>query len=207
MAGGSTDAAMTLIGLNILLGLGLTPDRLCSIGAGLGADIPYCLMADLAVMNGTGSTTLRCSGIGEVLTPLPRLSRCHLLIAKPAFDISARWSYTAFDSMTPDLPVLDPDTTPLSPRITDLARAIFNVLEPVALSAHPVIADIRHAMLDSGAALSRMTGSGPTVFGMFESSEASESARTALAERFGDPHSEGVPSLLQTLTTGYLLGG
>ncbi len=174
MAGGSTDAAATFLALNELWGLGLGRDKLCEMAVSLGADIPYCII---------GGTAL-AEGIGEVLTPISDMPQCYLVIAKPAIDVSTGWVYKELDSREI---AHHPDIDGIRDCIEagDLRRMcerIENVLEPVTVSKYPVIAGIETVLENSGAVRAFMTGSGPTVFAVFDSRQKAEEGLEAVRE-------------------------
>lgn len=163
MAGGSSDAAATLLGLNELFSLGLSQEQLRQLGVRIGADVPYCIM---------GGTAL-AEGIGEVLTPLPPVPACALLIAKPDIQVSTKYVYEHLDAKEtwthPDI-----DGMRRAIERSDLSGVIDrlgNVLETVTEEAYPVIGQIKQEMLLGGARGSLMSGSGPTVFGVYDSGE------------------------------------
>ncbi len=159
MAGGSTDAAAAMKGISHLYGLGLSPAQLMEDGVAIGADVPYCIL---------GGTAL-AEGIGEKLTPLPPLPFCHILIAKPAVSVSTKYVYQHLDASSIEM---HPDIDGMVQAVRDgslrgVLERMGNVLETVTVPAHPVIADIKARMRELGAADSLMSGSGPTVFGIF----------------------------------------
>ena len=160
MAGGSTDAAAVLFGMNRLFGLGQPMKRLMELGVTLGADVPYCLMRGTALSE----------GIGEILTPLPALPDCHILIAKPGVSVSTRSVYERIDSCgVPSHPDIDGMIGALKANDLDgVADRMANVLEAVTIAAHPQIDAIKQTMKDCGAKNALMSGSGPTVFGLFD---------------------------------------
>nr|WP_300766665.1 4-(cytidine 5'-diphospho)-2-C-methyl-D-erythritol kinase [uncultured Acetatifactor sp.] len=175
MAGGSTDAAAVMKGINHLYRLGLSPAQLMEDGVAIGADVPYCIL---------GGTAL-AEGIGEKLTPLPPLPPCHILIAKPDISVSTKYVYEHLDA---DGLEAHPDIDGMVQAIRDgslrgVLERMANVLETVTVPAHPVIADIKARMRELGAADSLMSGSGPTVFGIFRQ-EDRKLAEAAL-EQFG----------------------
>ncbi len=174
LAGGSTDAAATLLGMNRLFDLGLSLPELQKRGVTLGADIPYCLMKGTAL----------AEGIGERLTPLPKAPACHVLLAKPDVSVSTAWVYQNLhlteDTVHPDI---DEMTRCLAEgNLTKLCACLGNVLETVTIPAHPVIARIKAQMREAGALGALMSGSGPTVFGLFDSREKAEDCRRAILE-------------------------
>lgn len=160
MAGGSADAAAVLVGLNKLLDLKLSLDELKAIGVTLGADIPFCIQ---------GGTCLS-EGIGDILTALPSPPDCDVLIIKPSFDVSTGFVYKNLQ-LTPL--TVHPDVDGMINCISNndllgICNLTGNVLASVTEAAHSQIIDIRNSCIDSGALTSLMTGSGPTVFAIFD---------------------------------------
>ena len=160
LAGGSTDGAATYHALNELWNLGLSQEELCELATPLGADIPYCIC---------GGTALS-EGIGEKLTFLRDMPSCHIVIAKPSIDVSTAWAYTNLDSKPiENHPDIDGMMEAIEKReLKGITDRLGNVLEPVTASKYTVIEDIRQILLANGAMGARMSGSGPTVFGIFE---------------------------------------
>ena len=172
LAGGSADAAATLRGMNELYALGLSDEDLCRLGAKLGSDIPFSIM---------GGTVL-ATGRGEIMQHLADFPATHVVLAKPSASVSTPWAYRSYDAHPPEL---HPDNAAFLEARTrgDRTRCIelvCNVLEPVTEAAHPVIGDYRTRMRAHGALCAMMSGSGPTVFGLF----AEERAARAAAEDF-----------------------
>ena len=172
LAGGSADAAATLRGMNELYALGLSDEDLCRLGAKLGSDIPFSIM---------GGTVL-ATGRGEIMQHLADFPATHVVLAKPSASVSTPWAYRSYDAHPPEL---HPDNAAFLEALTrgDRTRCIelvCNVLEPVTEAAHPVIGDYRTRMRAHGALCAMMSGSGPTVFGLF----AEEQAARAAAEDF-----------------------
>ena len=160
MAGGSTDAAAVLYGMNRMFQLGLKRDELMRRGVKIGADVPYCIMRGTAL----------AEGIGEKLTALPPMVKCPVLIAKPPISVSTKFVY---EHLKLDETTVHPDIDRLVEDIRqkDLAKIaadMGNVLETVTIPNYPVIAEIKEHMLRHGAVNAMMSGSGPTVFGLFE---------------------------------------
>ena len=163
MAGGSSDAAAVLVGLNRIFQLGLTKQELMERSVKLGADVPYCILRGTAL----------AEGIGEKLTRLPAMPKCHVLIAKPGIHVSTKMVYT---NLRADELVSHPDIDGqiAAIRERDLRRAaelMGNVLETVTIPAYPVIGKIKEKMMAYGALGAMMSGSGPTVVGLFEDEE------------------------------------
>ena len=175
MAGGSTDAAATLLGLNDLFGLQLSPKQLRQMGVHIGADVPYCIM---------GGTAL-AEGIGELLTPLPPVPQGTLLIAKPDIQVSTKYVYEHLDAReTWQHPDIDGMRSAIeSADLAGINERLGNVLETVTIEAYPVIAQIKREMLSCGAMGSLMSGSGPTVFGIYGSEEQAWVARDCLEKK------------------------
>ena len=168
MAGGSTDAAAMLYGMNQLFDLGLSRKDLMERGVKIGADVPYCLMRGTAL----------AEGIGEKLTQLPPMVKCPVLIAKPQISVSTKFVYENLklneETVHPDISQLVTDIK--NKDLHAIAGHMGNVLESVTIPAYPIIADIKKKMLDSGAVNSMMSGSGPTVFGLFDDEETAKRA-------------------------------
>ena len=178
MAGGSTDAAAVLFGVNKMFGLGLSIKELMERGVKLGADIPYCLMRGTALSE----------GIGEELTPLPQIPQCQVLIAKPGISVSTKVVYESLDAMElkqEDHPDIDGMIEAINRQnIHEIAGKFGNVLELVTAGKYPVIGEIEQVMKEEGAVNAMMSGSGPTVFGLFTNPQAAQNAYEKL--RYGD---------------------
>ncbi|MCI8992600.1 MAG: 4-(cytidine 5'-diphospho)-2-C-methyl-D-erythritol kinase [Eubacterium sp.] len=160
MAGGSADAAAVLRGMNELFDLGLSMEELQKTGVKLGADVPYCVMGGCAL----------AEGIGEKLTKLDGPSGYPILLAKPDIEVSTKHVYESLSledkSSHPDVKQLLQDVE--NQEVSAMARHIGNILETVTIAEYPVIDQIKKQMKVSGAVNSLMSGSGPTVFGIFE---------------------------------------
>lgn len=174
MAGGSTDAAAALTGMNRLFELGISQEELCGLGVKIGADVPYCIM---------GGTVL-AEGIGEILTPLPPAPDCFLVIAKPGIDVSTKYVY---ENLHADKLICHPDIDGMVRAVSNqdrrgIAAAMGNVLETVTVQEYPVIDEIKKFMKENGAVNSLMSGSGPTVFAIMENAEKAERLKQSLAE-------------------------
>lgn len=172
MAGGSTDAAAMLIGVNRLFSLGLTKRELMERGVQIGADVPYCIMRGTAL----------AEGIGEALSPLPQMVKCPVLIAKPSISVSTKFVYQnlKLDDTTihPDIDRLIDDIK--AKNLHDIAAHMGNVLETVTIPNYPVIDEIKKHMLSNGAVGAMMSGSGPTVFGLFDDEDTAKKAYKAM---------------------------
>ena len=172
MAGGSSDAAAVLVGVNRMFELGLSKKDLMARGVKIGADVPYCVMRGTAL----------AEGIGEKLTPLARMPQCYILIAKPKISVSTKFVYGNLraNELT-EHPDIDAQIAALKAGdLRTLCREMGNVLETVTIPAYPVIGEIKKTMLECGALGSLMSGSGPTVFGIFEDKEKAEKAFAVL---------------------------
>ncbi|MBO5510799.1 MAG: 4-(cytidine 5'-diphospho)-2-C-methyl-D-erythritol kinase [Clostridia bacterium] len=187
MAGGSTDAAAVLVGLNDLFGHPLTPAALCEVGLTLGADVPFCIMGGAQITE----------GIGEALTPITPMPACGLVVACGGEGVSTPAAYKALDTLYGSF---DPAAyTPRARELTALKSALwqgnltalcgsmFNLFESVVLPDRPVARQIKETLLSAGAVTAMMSGSGPSVFGVFPKGDGSaEKAREAL-EALGIP--------------------
>ena len=168
LAGGSSDAAAALVGMNALFDLGLTQEELMERGVKIGADVPYCIMRGTAL----------AEGIGEKLTRLPRPADLHVVAAKPPVHVSTKYVYTHLkldeNTVHPDI---DAQIRALGEQDTAaFAAHMGNVLESVTMEAHPVIGQLKEQLLADGAMQSMMSGSGPTVFALFEDEEKAAAA-------------------------------
>ncbi|WP_138302918.1 MULTISPECIES: 4-(cytidine 5'-diphospho)-2-C-methyl-D-erythritol kinase [Eubacteriales] len=172
MAGGSSNAAAVLFGMNRMFGLGLSEEGLKERGVTLGADVPYCIMRG----------TVLAEGIGEILTPLPPLPKCYVLIAKPPLSASTRTVYEKIDREgIKSHPDIDGILAGLQEGdLQQVAGSMGNVLEQVMLEEHPVLQRIKDVMIGAGALNAMMSGSGPTVFGIFTSRGRARAAAARL---------------------------
>lgn len=168
MAGGSTDAAATIKGISRLLGLDAPLTQLMEYGVAIGADVPYCIM---------GGTAL-AEGIGDILTALPPAPDCFILVAKPDISVSTKYVYEHLDAAgLKSHPDIDGMRAAIeSGSLQGILDRMGNVLETVTIPAHPVIDTIKRRMRELGAVNSLMSGSGPTVFGIFLEEQAAEHA-------------------------------
>ena len=177
MAGGSSDAAAVLFGVNKMFGLGLSKQELMERGVRLGADVPYCIMRGTALSE----------GIGEILTPLPPMPQCRVLIAKPAVSVSTKHVYESLN--LPSLgaeaqPDIDARRAAIEKKdLSGVVSQLGNVLETVTIPENPVIQTLKDKMMEMGADGSLMSGSGPTVFGLFTNQTAAQAAYEEL--RYG----------------------
>ena len=175
MAGGSSDAASVMYGVNRLFKLGLTTQQLMERGVKIGADVPYCIMRGTALSE----------GIGEKLTRLPAPPKTAVLVAKPPISVSTKFVYEN----------LHLDTLERHPDVDAMVRAIEakdlqgiadnmeNVLETVTVKEYPVIEEIKQVIRENGAINALMSGSGPTVFGLYENESDAEAAADAIKKQ------------------------
>ena len=175
LAGGSSNAAAVLFGMNRMFRLGLSQDELMERGVKLGADVPYCIMRG----------TVLAEGIGEQMSVLPAMPKCTVLIAKPSVSVSTKTVYEALDAKEieehPDIDGIIEGLRTHSLR--QVAACMGNVLEDVTIPMHPVIDKIKQEMKAAGALGAMMSGSGPTVFGLFESRAAARTAQRNIREK------------------------
>jgi len=160
MAGGSADAAAVLKGMNELFKLGASTEDLKKLGVTLGADIPYCIIEGTALSE----------GIGEVLTPLPPIPPCHILVVKPNISVSTKFVYQNLKITEQTIhPDIDGIVQSIAKQdLLGIVNRLDNVLESVTVPKYPKVTEIKQLMLELGALGSLMSGSGPTVFGIFE---------------------------------------
>ena len=174
MAGGSSDAAATLVGMNRLFHCGLSKEKLMELGVQIGADVPYCVLRGTAL----------AEGIGEKLTVLPPMPDCWILIGKPGISVSTKYVYTTLDLNTD---TVHPDIDGMKKALEDgnlygITERMGNVLQDVTIPAYPEVERIKDPMKALGAVNAMMSGSGPTVFGIFDNEEKAQKACQKLRE-------------------------
>lgn len=174
LAGGSSDAAAVLVGVNRLFHLQLTQEELRERGVKLGADIPFCIIRGTAL----------AEGIGDILTPVASIPPCVILIAKPDLHVSTKFVYTHLELTDSTVhPDIDGQIRCLEAGdLRGMCSLCGNVLETVTERAYPVISDIKKRMRDHGALAAMMSGSGPSVFGIYEKQEDAQKAASALRD-------------------------
>lgn len=187
LAGGSADAAATLLCMNELCGEPLSLDALCRLGGELGADVPFCI----------GGGTAFADGRGDVLHPFPAMPDCTLVVACGGEGVSTPVAFGMLDELynnfVSDIFYAPHDRTPLSHAMEEgdinmVAKSIYNIFEKPILSVRPVAANLRRIMLASGALGAMMSGSGPSVFGIFDSTEKAELACDTIQKIGVTPH-------------------
>ena len=174
MAGGSSDAAATLVGMNRLFHCGLSKEKLMELGVQIGADVPYCVLRGTAL----------AEGIGEKLTVLPPMPDCWILIGKPGISVSTKYVYTTLDLNTD---TVHPDIDGMKKALEDgnlygITERMGNVLQDVTIPAYPEVERIKEQMKTLGAVNAMMSGSGRTVFGIFDNEEKAQEACQKLRE-------------------------
>ncbi len=181
LAGGSTDAAAVLKGVNELYEIGYDTDKLCELGVKLGADVPFCIR---------GGTAL-AEGIGEKLTPLPAPGKAYILLVKPPIAVSTKEVYEAYDALEPS--EREDKSGRLEKLLTEgradpkaVCGCLMNVLSGVTEAQHPIIKEIREKMTELGAEGALMSGSGPTVFGIFSDGEKAKNAFKRMTDLYPD---------------------
>lgn len=174
MAGGSSNAAAVLYGINRMFSLGLSQEELMERGVKLGADVPYCIMRG----------TVLAEGIGEILTPLSAMPRCTVLVAKPPISVSTKLVYEKLDAHEiEDHPDIDGVLEGLERQdLKKIASSMGNVLERVTVEEYPVIEEIKEMMKENGALNAMMSGSGPTVFGLYSDKRMAKEAAQKIKE-------------------------
>lgn len=187
MAGGSSDAAATLKGLNRLFGVGAGLDELREMAVRIGADVPYCI---------TGGTMLS-EGIGEKLTPLPPAPEGIVLAVKPDISVSTKYVY---ENLHADTLTYHPDIDGMAEAVKagnlkGIVQRMGNVLESVTQKEYPVIGQIKEILLRTGALGALMSGSGPTVFGIYTDRETARQGQQAI---------EGLRGVERVFLTGFV---
>lgn len=174
MAGGSSDAAATLVGINRLFKLGLSERELMDRAVKIGADVPYCIMRGTAL----------AEGIGEKLTGITQVPECFVLIGKPGVNVSTRAAYESLNlsgiQTHPDIDGMIQDIQ--NGDLQGMTAKMGNVFEPGIIGQYPVIQEIKDLMESHGELKAMMSGSGPTVFGIFDSQEKMDAAAEILRE-------------------------
>lgn len=175
MAGGSTDAASTMFGVNRLFGLNLSMGKMMELGVRLGADVPYCVMRGTAL----------AEGIGEKLTRITPVPHMWILIAKPQINVSTRLVYEQLDmGGIQKHPDIDGIIRAIEAQdVVRIAQSMSNVLENVTVPLYPVIETIKQDMLSHGAINAMMSGSGPTVFGIFPDEQTTLACQAFLKKK------------------------
>lgn len=176
LAGGSSDCAATLIGINELYQLGLSLDELCDIGVTLGADVPFCIKKG----------TMLSEGIGEILTPLTPLAPLWALLIKPDISVSTAYVYQHLDL---ENLFVHPDTDAVLQALerhdsAAVAHALCNVLETVTIPQYPILSDIREFLVRENAVGALMSGSGPTTYGLYQDEIAAQMAYRKAKENY-----------------------
>ena len=174
MAGGSSDAAAAMVGINRLFKLGLSERELMDRAVNIGAAVPYCIMRGTAL----------AEGIGEKLTRIAQIPDCFVLIGKPGISVSTKMAYESLQldkiSSHPDIDGMIRDIE--NGDLLTMTEKMGNVFEPGIIEKYPVIGEIKDLMEDNGALKAMMSGSGPTVFGIFDDREKMEVAAAVLRE-------------------------
>ena len=174
MTGGSSDAAAAMVGINRLFKLGLSERELMDRAVNIGADVPYCIMRGTAL----------AEGIGEKLTRIAQIPDCFVLIGKPGISVSTKMAYESLQldkiSSHPDIDGMIRDIE--NGDLLTMTEKMGNVFEPGIIEKYPVIGEIKDLMEDNGALKAMMSGSGPTVFGIFDDREKMEAAAAVLRE-------------------------
>lgn len=180
LAGGSTDAAAVLKGLAQLWQVEIPLETLMELGNRIGADVPFCLMGGTALAEGTGNR----------LTPLPDLPKYHVVLVKPEFGVSTQW---AFSKVIPQNIVVHPDNKGLcralaAGRRKDFETGLVNVFEPILFREYPLLTEIKEGLLKAGAQASLMSGSGPTMYGLFRDKEQALRGYEVFQTRFAETY-------------------
>ncbi|MBQ7703835.1 MAG: 4-(cytidine 5'-diphospho)-2-C-methyl-D-erythritol kinase [Selenomonadaceae bacterium] len=164
LAGGSSDAAAVIRGLNILYDLNLSVAEMLEIGAKIGSDVPFCII---------GGTCL-ASGRGEKLTRLNDLDIFDVVLIKPRGEISTAWAYQTYDEKPAAIHPPNAEIVKLlaEKNYSAAFQKFSNVLEPVAIKKIPAIETYKKFLIDSGAKVAMMSGSGPTVFAFIDNFDA-----------------------------------
>ena len=176
MAGGSADAAATLVGLNRLWGAELEPAELCEIAGLVGSDVPFCVLGGTGLATGTGTSVAR----------VLNRARTHWVVGIDRDPLSTAQVYAAFDRLEPPKPS-SPDAVLQALRtgdVEELAATLHNDLEPAAIALRPALEGRRSALLDAGALAAMVSGSGPTMLGLARDEEDARAIAARVVGRF-----------------------
>jgi len=184
LAGGSADAAATLTALNELLGDPLTVDELCEIGSMLGADVPFCIVGGSAYADGKG----------DMLYPFPRLCDCFVVVACGGEGVSTPWAYRKLDEKYNNFSnnayspkgVRDLEKAMKKSDLTAICKNVYNIFEEPIFAERSVSKNIKEIMLASGALGAMMSGSGPSVFGIFDDGDTARTAMNNIEKAFDE---------------------
>jgi 4-diphosphocytidyl-2-C-methyl-D-erythritol kinase len=175
LGGGSSDAASTLLGLNTLWGLGLNKTELAAMGMEIGSDVPFFLNGPSALIQGRG----------ERIAHIDFDSSMVLLLVKPPLSVSTAWAYKSMKKLTKKTIDIKLFCRAFAERdFASLSNMLKNDLEKVVVKEYPVVGKIKNELLEQGSVLSAMSGSGPTVFGLFESTANASSAAREFDEHW-----------------------
>ena len=181
LGGGSSDAAAVLIGLNRLLAADLEPERLMDIGLHLGADVPFFLQD----CSGAVAT-----GIGECLQEVQSIRDYWILLVNPGFAVSTKWAYENFPLTSYSNPYILARGQLVDAQFSINSPLLFekfgNDLEAVTISRYPEIANIKKKLKKAGADAALMSGSGPTVFGLYSEKDEAQRSYVQFAKEYGD---------------------
>jgi 4-diphosphocytidyl-2-C-methyl-D-erythritol kinase len=176
LGGGSSDAAYTLLGLNLLWGLGLSKNKLSSIAIEIGSDVPFFLNGPAALVEGKGEKIKSLRVEGSIV----------MLLVNPRISVSTAWAYAAFDDLRAGELTKKPIDIKLFCQALNrkdfavLGNMLANDLEEAVIERYPVVGEIKRRLIEMGALISAMSGSGPTVFGVFDSKNRAEKAADAM---------------------------
>ena len=170
LAGGSTDAAAVILLLNSLIENKKSESELLEIGTKIGADVPFCML---------GGTKLT-RGIGDVMTDFTSMPDCYIVVAKKGEGISTPEAYYALDKMYSDFNDYAPKTSLLERLEAQDMSGMFNIFESVVIPQRPAVQELKDCMISHGASFCMMSGSGPSVFGIFDSESKASAAREHL---------------------------
>ena len=178
LGGGSANGAAALIAMNQMFELGLTDEELCDVGAGIGADIPFMIMAGASV----------CEGIGDIMRPVFPYLSCYVVLVKPSFGVSTGFAYNRIDTAA-DLE--RPDFAELMHGLLNMDREqlnknLINVFEPFVFEKYPEIAKIKEKFMKLGCIATQMSGSGPSVFALYDNLGDAQKAFTEMSAEY--PH-------------------
>ena len=183
LAGGSTDAAAVLMGLNAIYNTNLSIDTLCRLGSNLGADVPFCIRRGCYITK----------GIGDIFTPCSPLPDCFIVISKSGEGVSTPYAYNKIDTLRAEAVYSTRSSNKIisalnSGNINEIKKHMFNAFEYAVCPERPKVQEQKDLLLKHNAVCAMMSGSGPSVFGIFDSKNDAENALKELKKYGADCH-------------------
>lgn len=179
MGGGSSNAASVLMGLNEMLKINLSKDKLMKIGARFGADVPFFILEAPAI----------ATGVGDQLSKIKKMPKLPMVLITPNIKVPTKWAFEKYAASNDNVAKRSADLGEIPVQFTtkkSIIKYLNNDLEQVTIGKYPVLNDIKKVLEKLGAIATQMTGSGPTVFGIFPSTETAQAACDKLSKTISD---------------------